>query len=135
MTLASWRPTQKLPRLPATSPAFVMNVQRGGAVYDEVDLPRQRTDELRLDEWTIYDHPLTDFFKFNGETSFLRAISVIEGSKKPHVALAFSTEFVAHYEERNRRIPVLRKKVEAQLEESETLVSEQVILFSSSTMK
>jgi len=45
--LAPWRPTQKLPRFPATSPSFIMNIQRGGAVFEELDIPRQRADELR----------------------------------------------------------------------------------------
>jgi hypothetical protein len=80
-----WVPTQKLPRLLTTSASAIRKIQRMGELHD-VDIARQVRQEVQV-------------------------MSIVEAKKKWGVAPAFNVEFVAYYEDREKRIDALKRQV------------------------
>jgi len=80
-----WVPTQKLPRLLSTSASAIRKIQRLGEIHD-LDVERQVRQEVQV-------------------------MSIIEAKKKWGVAPAFNLEFVAYYEDREKRIHSLKDQI------------------------
>ena len=80
-----WLPTQKLPRLLTTSASAIRKIQRLGELQG-VDIERQNRHEIQLQ-------------------------ALAEAKKKWHVPPAFSIEFMAYYEDRERRLDDLKAQL------------------------
>jgi len=80
-----WVPTQKLPRLLTTSASAIRKIQRLGEIHD-LDVDRQVRQEVQV-------------------------MTIVEAKKKWGVAPAFNLEFVAYYEDREKRIKDLKNQV------------------------
>ena len=80
-----WVPTQKLPRLLSTSASAIRKLQRVAEIQG-IDRERQTKQEIQV-------------------------MSIMEAKKKWGVAPAFNIEFVAYYEDREKRIAELKHKV------------------------
>ena len=90
-----WVPTQKLPRLLSTSASAIRKLQKV-AEMQGVDQERQTKQEIQV-------------------------MSLMEVKKKWGVAPAFNIEFVAYYEDREKRIAELKNKVSQDKMEFEKL--------------
>lgn len=90
-----WVPTQKLPRLLSTSASAIRKLQKVAEIQG-VDQERQTKQEIQV-------------------------MSLMEAKKKWGVAPAFNIEFVAYYEDREKRIAELKHKVSQDKSEFEKL--------------
>lgn len=90
-----WVPTQKMPRLLTTSASAIRKIQRMGVLHD-LDVERQTRQEVQI-------------------------MSIVEAKKKWGIAPAFNVEFLAYYEDRQRRIQDLKKQISQDLAQHESL--------------
>ena len=94
-----WVPTQKLPRLLSTSASAIRKLQRMGEIHHHIDADEQVRQEVQV-------------------------MSIVEAKKKWGVTPAFNVEYVAYYQDRERRIKDLKKQISYERKDFEDLRNE-----------
>ena len=94
-----WVPTQKLPRLLTTSASAIRKLQRMGEIHHNLEVDEQINQEVQV-------------------------MAIVEAKKKWGIPPAFNVEFIAYYQDRERRIKDLKKQISLDRKDFEELRSE-----------
>ena len=94
-----WIPTQKLPRMLSTSASAIRKFQKVQEIHHQLEVDEQVHQEVQV-------------------------MSIVEAKKKWGVPPAFNVEFIAYYQDREKRIKSLQKQISHDRKDFENLRNE-----------
>lgn len=94
-----WIPTQKLPRMLSTSASAIRKFQKVQKIHHQLEIDEQVHQEIQV-------------------------MSIVEAKKKWGVPPAFNVEFIAYYQDREKRIKSLQKQISHDRTDFEALRNE-----------